>query len=489
MEVQYLREMRQNYLMIQVEEEQGQGYEARMMIGNTIEGLLRFRMKKNDGTWKFCYEITSKQPLSRVLEKTAVNASQIRRMLLEIARTLTRMEDYLLSEEQILMEPDYIYIDPEDYHPFLCLVPGKRGNFPQEFSLFLQFLLEKVNHEDKEAVVLIYGLYRESLKENYGLDNLLRWVMKENYPNMEYSGKSEKCETIDDKKIELWESSASDADSNPSQENYQQESRQNFAVRDKYPQYFYFLPGAAMILAAVGIRFFSGRQNLVRHGYWMAAAGAAMLAGGGLWRVWSRFSDKRKKRAPPSDAASRNSSYYTQFTSIYSQLFHDQTSLRRTSVGSTGNPSISDQNPQMKKSVQPGQWQMVFEEPEDEATEEVFMPCDSGKEEMHTVLLWDQNEAEEKRSLVSLDGESSIVLSYYPFIIGKQEGVCDYVLDKSTVSRLHVRIDEAEEGYRVTDLNSTNGTFINGRLLGANETMLVHPGDEIGVADLKFQLK
>lgn len=294
MEVQYLREMRQNYLMIQVEEEQGQGYEARMMIGNTIEGLLRFRMKKNDGTWKFCYEITSKQPLSRVLEKTAVNASQIRRMLLEIARTLTRMEDYLLSEEQILMEPDYIYIDPEDYHPFLCLVPGKRGNFPQEFSLFLQFLLEKVNHEDKEAVVLIYGLYRESLKENYGLDNLLRWVMKENYPNMEYSGKSEKCETIDDKKIELWESSASDADSNPSQENYQQESRQNFAVRDKYPQYFYFLPGAAMILAAVGIRFFSGRQNLVRHGYWMAAAGAAMLAGGGLWWVWSRFSDKRK---------------------------------------------------------------------------------------------------------------------------------------------------------------------------------------------------
>ena len=40
MEVQYLREMRQNYLMIQVEEEQGQGYEARMMIGNTMEVLL-----------------------------------------------------------------------------------------------------------------------------------------------------------------------------------------------------------------------------------------------------------------------------------------------------------------------------------------------------------------------------------------------------------------------------------------------------------------
>lgn len=39
MEVEYLREMRQNYLMIQAEESQEQGYEARMMIGNTIDGL------------------------------------------------------------------------------------------------------------------------------------------------------------------------------------------------------------------------------------------------------------------------------------------------------------------------------------------------------------------------------------------------------------------------------------------------------------------
>ena len=48
MEVEYLREMRQNYLMIQVEESREQGYEARMMIGNTIDGLLRFRIKKSD---------------------------------------------------------------------------------------------------------------------------------------------------------------------------------------------------------------------------------------------------------------------------------------------------------------------------------------------------------------------------------------------------------------------------------------------------------
>ena len=153
------------------------------------------------------------------------------------------------------------------------------------------------------------------------------------------------------------------------------------------------------------------------------------------------------------------------------------------------NPLFSNQNPQPNVSSRPGQWQMIFDEPEEEQTEEPSTSAVSQAEEMRTVLLWNQSEEKPVRSLVSRDGEGDIVLSYYPFIIGKQEGLCDYVLDKSTVSRLHVRIDETEEGYRVTDLNSTNGTFVNGRPLDANGTALIQPGDEIGVADLRFQLK
>ena len=182
---EYLREMKQNYLMFEAEERQEQGYEARMLIGNSIEGLLKFRIKKMDNRCKFCYEITSKQPLSRLLETVSLGENQIRKLMLGIIQILSSLEDYLLAEEQILLEPDYVYIDPEIYQPFLCLIPGKKGNFPEEFSKFLQFLLEKVDHQDKEAVVLIYGMYRESLKENYGLDNLLKWLVKENCPIMD----------------------------------------------------------------------------------------------------------------------------------------------------------------------------------------------------------------------------------------------------------------------------------------------------------------
>lgn len=113
----------------------------------------------------------------------------------------------------------------------------------------------------------------------------------------------------------------------------------------------------------------------------------------------------------------------------------------------------------------------------------------SEPEELHTVLLWNQEEENNIRRLISLDKGDDILLSYFPFIIGKQEGLCDYIISKTTISRLHIRIDEAEDGYLVTDLNSTNGTYVNNKCLEANESVSVQLGDEIGIADLKFQLK
>ena len=78
------------------------------------------------------------------------------------------------------------------------------------------------------------------------------------------------------------------------------------------------------------------------------------------------------------------------------------------------------------------------------------------------------------------------MIPYYPFLIGKQESLVDYVMKEETVSRLHVRIDREENGYRITDLNSTNGTVVRGKVLEANESIFVEIGDEIYIADQGF---
>ena len=125
---------------------------------------------------------------------------------------------------------------------------------------------------------------------------------------------------------------------------------------------------------------------------------------------------------------------------------------------------------------------MVFSEDE----QEVVVQAEEDDEDSHTVLLWSKGQ-DAMRRLVSEDGKSeSISITYFPFLIGKQENLTDYTLDKDTVSRIHVKIDQKDENYFLTDLNSTNGTAVNGRKLENNETVNLKVGDQVVIADLYF---
>lgn len=62
---------------------------------------------------------------------------------------------------------------------------------------------------------------------------------------------------------------------------------------------------------------------------------------------------------------------------------------------------------------------------------------------------------------------------------------CDIVLDDRQVSRLHARIAWHADHYEVEDLNSKNGTHLNGRDVTGSQPL--HDGDEIQVA-LRFKL-
>jgi pSer/pThr/pTyr-binding forkhead associated (FHA) protein len=63
------------------------------------------------------------------------------------------------------------------------------------------------------------------------------------------------------------------------------------------------------------------------------------------------------------------------------------------------------------------------------------------------------------------------------FTIGRNEGN-DIVIDNPAVSGLHARIDKSGDIYILTDLQSTNGTFVNGKSITSHR--LQHK-DKIGV--------
>lgn len=61
---------------------------------------------------------------------------------------------------------------------------------------------------------------------------------------------------------------------------------------------------------------------------------------------------------------------------------------------------------------------------------------------------------------------------------------CDVFLDDITVSRNHAEVRESAAGFVLADLGSTNGTYVNRRLIDAPEVL--GQGDEVQVG--KFRL-
>ncbi|HEX8088783.1 MAG TPA: FHA domain-containing protein [Blastocatellia bacterium] len=60
-------------------------------------------------------------------------------------------------------------------------------------------------------------------------------------------------------------------------------------------------------------------------------------------------------------------------------------------------------------------------------------------------------------------------------------------IDDSSISRLHASIAQRSNGEIViADLGSSNGTYVNERMLAANEARALNPGDVIGVGDFKL---
>jgi pSer/pThr/pTyr-binding forkhead associated (FHA) protein len=62
----------------------------------------------------------------------------------------------------------------------------------------------------------------------------------------------------------------------------------------------------------------------------------------------------------------------------------------------------------------------------------------------------------------------------------------DIVLESGDVSRHHARFEYAEDALRLVDLNSTNGTRINGKSVRSNTT--VKTGDEVTFGTLSAQV-
>ncbi len=86
-------------------------------------------------------------------------------------------------------------------------------------------------------------------------------------------------------------------------------------------------------------------------------------------------------------------------------------------------------------------------------------------------------------------GHFSFVDSIDEFIMGK-ESQCNGIINISpAISRKHCKIVRDNAGYKIADIGSTNGTWVNGVRLSPNSLYELKDGDEIKLADIALRTR
>lgn len=488
-------------MVLEAEESKNETYAVRMLAENKIQGLLPFHEKQMDGKKRYYYDITSKQPLSRILEYRNLSGRELERLISDLMFALRQIERFFLDEGCLDLEPEVIYVEPDSFKSYFCLVPGKSGDFAKGFCGLSQCLLDHADHRDGDAVVLAFSVFKECRKDNFGIEDIEKCLRKreertggggDETDKEKWRGiRSEKDEGLrmglgngtdgesapvsrnrvgEEKKAKLGERMAEEKG-----ERYRQKENEMEQIWDRKGEEQEKRDGKGKIHSMSGGRGALEGSRFLRAGvYIIPVLGMALIPLVSFW-LWGLEGVLQ----------------YKWILGAAELLLG--TILFILAVGGKQD-GLPENREECQKDREP--WEVYFSEEKGERAEneEPFRTDarekhDDGPEEMQTILLTARPIEQECRKLVAVNGDIEISLGYFPFIIGKSRGMADFCLNEPGVSRLHIKIEGNDGGYFVTDLNSTNGTRINGELLEANETRSLPIGSELEIASRKFRFR
>jgi hypothetical protein len=454
MRAEYKRDMNHNYLILYGEDEiNTDSYQVRMLVGNVIPSLLKCRIQGMDGRFLVYFDITSKQALSVLYEEKKMGVEDLRLIFGGFVKAMEDAAEYLMNPGQFIISPEYIYTDIEKQEIYFCMMPGYEKDIKEQFQFLTEYILPKIDHQDQDAVILGYGVYKRAMEDSFHLEHIKEELYKTQGQQGTTTTKAEQMKTESEQRQES-------EDFNPEEEGFweNEEINQEF-VRDgekskrlSPPQKTGVIVLAAILLCGIAATTLMGYLPYLETGTILGII-IVLVACVMLFVYVSKIKKKpgalRQGREEERDKPK----------GITGKVPTDQTDQSQNTIQSV----VKSTNKPVVKSSQ--------------------LHADYGE----TVVL-SAGAVSGPASLVSKEpGElATIYINEDLTVIGKLETACDAVISLPTVSRIHAKIKKKEDAYYLTDMNSRNGTAVNGRLLLPDEEYQLEPEDEVDFAQARY---
>lgn len=471
MDVRYQRDMNHNYLVVPCEEGLDEkSYETRMIFANKIPGLLSCHIRYIDGKTYLGYDVTSRQSLSFFCENRKPGRKEIQNILGSIFETISGMEEYLLCPDHLILNPEFILLSFDTQEAELAFAPFFTRDIRTSLRETVEYLLSFTAHDDRRGIVLGYRLSHELLEGNTGISQLMD-ILYEREGQEETEGREEKKEKIT-KNVGVGEWSGSEEmpacpehilkePEDPAHDEIYERGKRRDRKKHLKRIIPVILAGAAVFsLLFIAIHWspevFRHFDSLpVRVILAVLVCSAAVYAGMRM---------KAGKRREPEGRNNRSNEGPSDFS------------------GSSEKPVGTQEKTDERMGLVTDDYRPDGRQADGR----------SRKEDLTTLLSGERDGDECSDVLVPEDPEQDlpvIPLGLKEMLIGKNASCVQQVIDSPAVSRLHARIRKGEDGYYLRDLNSTNGTTVNGKAVFGDTEVLLSEGDRILFADVAYIMR
>lgn len=446
-----------------------------MMINhnqNDLIGLAPITLEEMNGNYThIMFDVTGKVTLSEYVSKN-ISQNDFKLMLLNLIESIEQFDEYMIDIQQVMLDLDAVYINVFDHSvSFLCIAL-KGGAQGGSLYQFLRTVVEKsyVSTENNEISYFnrVWNIIRS--ENGFSLKN-----MKLALTDQEQSSKHKNGDAASGL---AQTAGGAERVEEPSTITVTPKS-----VRSDAAEAFPSIVQEEKKKGLLNFFSFSKKKSPQPSGF------QGGLAGFNNGKRSAAPKDNNNLQQIPVGVAAASSA----IPGSSHMDFGGTSVLSGGMAGTAGNSvhpkamnSVSDDLPEF----QTGGTVLLSKEQDafDNSGATVLISSSQDADDSATVLL--EQDVKKNACLIRARNHERIFINKPMFMIGRDTSGLDYcVQGNSHVGRRHSCITEHENKFFITDLNSTNHTYVNGIKIQSNVETELSDGDAIRLADEEFEFR
>lgn len=501
---EYKRDMYHNFVVIHDESSCFSDYYEQVLTHNQIFGHLKFECRMFDNKKYAYYEISGLQSLSSVFEKHSVLYMELKQIFNGLIEGIYSGKEYLLKENDYMLSSSMIFFDITKFEVRLCYYPGYDKTLRVQFHDLFEYFMNKVNYNDQAAVLLIYKLYMKSKDETCTIQELLD-ILNEDI----------KVDAVDERSIEKKnevpgnnrnEIDFKNVDLNKNEITHLNKKSLDIPIKE----------GKGNLTRSMRIKelskdteatinkiynrlpFVSERVEEEKEKLYYPASCYVLCLASIVFSIIIYFVAYKKRyifqELRPSIDPTKNIALILVLGVIvfyvYTKIFD-----KKHRIGKMV-PEINYLEPTLSNFDMPNKIRVhqnekgvssFHSQPREVKWQQEQVKDNETDEEERTIMLSNFVNVKHVRLLPVLDDTYEMIrIEAFPFFVGKLKTHIDVHIPSPAISRFHAKIIREENEYYIVDLNSTNGTFVNGEMVESYQKRKIEHGFKISFANIDY---